>query len=206
MLRSGESYVAADVMLNRSTIDRDRVRTRLRVRCRFAEAAISQGFADFTPARFPPYSHRHLHNDPGPGRRPRHPGTDCPRRSALASWRWSEPHRPSHKESTMPKNYSVCPIQSPWERQPDETPKAFDAFTYYRDLDPANRSLAAVLFRPSIGSDRVQLGAVGRVPHWSNRFRWAERVLAWDDFVDRESRRARINAVIEMQMPPSYVG
>jgi hypothetical protein len=99
----------------------------------------------------------------------------------------------------MPAELQRASDPNPWERQPDETPKAFNAFTHYRDLDPADRCLAVVslvLYGERWGRKR---GAVGRVREWSTRFRWAERVLAWDDFVDRESRRARINAVIEMQ-------
>ena len=87
----------------------------------------------------------------------------------------------------------------PWERQPDEPSKAFHAFTVYRDLGPAKRSLAAVsldLYGERTGCKR---GAPGRVREWSGRYRWRERAEAWDARLDEEARQAAIEARRAMQ-------
>jgi hypothetical protein len=46
----------------------------------------------------------------------------------------------------MPENERIVSDPKPWERQPDETTKAFNAFRYYRRMNPANRKAAAVSF------------------------------------------------------------
>lgn len=64
-----------------------------------------------------------------------------------------------------------------WERQPGETPKAFAAFVVYRDLDPSVRSV------PKAGE---KLGkSVGTLERWVYKYKWRERVAAWDAEVER---------------------
>lgn len=67
----------------------------------------------------------------------------------------------------------------PWERQPDETPKAFEAFCVYRDLG-ADRSIAKA--GKQLGKNRVTL------EQWSTKYGWVKRCTAWDTEQDRLSR------------------
>lgn len=67
----------------------------------------------------------------------------------------------------------------PWMRQPGETDKAFEAFGVYRDLGPA-RSLTIAC--KALGKSK------GTVERWMMRFKWTDRVSAWDDEADRLSR------------------
>ena len=64
----------------------------------------------------------------------------------------------------------------PWERQPDETDRAWEAFLVYRDLGPG-RSVAEAARRLSIS------GAV--IHKWSGPHRWLERVKPYDRHVDK---------------------
>jgi hypothetical protein len=67
-----------------------------------------------------------------------------------------------------------------WERQPDETGKAYEAFTCYRDLGP-DRSLAKAA--ESYYGSSTNLAQIGL---WSRKFDWVARVRAYDDFLEME--------------------
>ena len=78
----------------------------------------------------------------------------------------------------------------PWERQPGEPPRAWTAFTTYRDLAPHERSLVKV---------GVQYGkTAGWMEKLSSRWRWVGRVRAWENEQDRVKRVASIKAVEDM--------
>lgn len=82
----------------------------------------------------------------------------------------------------------------PWERQPDETPKPFEAFCVYRDMG-TERSLSRV-------AEKLQKSdtLMGR---WSSKYRWVERATAWDDErerVDRDiAQKEQAKAIKEMR-------
>lgn len=82
----------------------------------------------------------------------------------------------------------------PWERQPDETDKAFEAFCLYRDLGP-ERS------QPKV----VELYGKSKhtVEKWSIKFNWKQRTEAWDNEQDRIAREAaqreKIQEIAEMR-------
>jgi hypothetical protein len=77
----------------------------------------------------------------------------------------------------------------PWDRQPGESPEAFEAFATYRDL-AAFRSIAAV----------VQKWHKSRslIARWSAAHHWVQRVDAWDAWNDQEFRKEREQARREM--------
>lgn len=67
-----------------------------------------------------------------------------------------------------------------WERQPEETAKAFEAFAIYRDMGN-DRSIAKVA---------EKLGKSEALLHrWSSKFDWVKRAAAWDDELARETTR-----------------
>lgn len=78
----------------------------------------------------------------------------------------------------------------PWERQPEETTKAFEAFRVYRDLG-TERSIAKA--GRQLGKNRVTLEG------WSSKFNWVERVAAWDAEQDRIARQEQIKAIKAMR-------
>ncbi len=82
----------------------------------------------------------------------------------------------------------------PWERQPGETTKAFEAFCIYRDLG-VDRSLAKVA---------EQLKKSGTLMgRWSGTYDWVNRAAAWDNEQDRIERetaeKERIKAIKSMR-------
>lgn len=76
----------------------------------------------------------------------------------------------------------------PWERQPRETPKAFEAFCAYRDMgtDRSCSKVAAVVGK-----------SFSLMQQWSQKNGWVERAAAWDDEQDRLKRDADQKAQIE---------
>lgn len=64
----------------------------------------------------------------------------------------------------------------PWEMQPSDTPKSWEAFQVYRDLGKA-RSLKKV-------AEQLQKSEtiIGR---WSGKHNWQERIAAWEAEQDR---------------------
>jgi hypothetical protein len=66
-----------------------------------------------------------------------------------------------------------------WERDPRESPKAFQAFALYRDLGP-DRTLRRVA---------DQLGkSLSLIERWSSAWAWRDRVQAYDAYLDRKMR------------------
>ena len=94
--------------------------------------------------------------------------------------------KPAPKKEIAP----VIPPE-PWERQEDETERAFEAFALYRDLGSGNRSCAKVAaeLRKS----------VGLIERWSRNHQWQKRIAAWDAEQDRIARQAQIDEIKKMR-------
>lgn len=91
----------------------------------------------------------------------------------------------------------------PWERQHGESATRFHAFCHYRDMEPAERSLAAAYKKHlevcGVGAPAPKSQRAGsRWPNWSSEDEWVKRVLAYDDHQDAEKRRAAEKARVEM--------
>lgn len=69
-----------------------------------------------------------------------------------------------------------------FEQQVNESPEAFEAFSVYRDMDPANRSLREVA-RTLSKSNALIMG-------WSRRDKWQQRVFDYDAWIAAERREA----------------
>jgi hypothetical protein len=78
-------------------------------------------------------------------------------------------------------------MASMWERQRSESSPAYAAFVQYRDLPPAARSLARV--GQECGKSKSLLG------RWSVRWRWVERVRAYDAHLATIEQAAREQAL-----------
>lgn len=72
-----------------------------------------------------------------------------------------------------------------WERQPAEGDKQFKAFQVFRDMDPADRKLSTC-FQIVQGDWRATTDQFSR---WSKEFRWNDRVVAYDMYVDNKIRK-----------------
>ena len=81
-------------------------------------------------------------------------------------------------------------VPEPWERQPNESERAFEAFTVYRDMG-AERSYAKS--GKKLGKSKTIIERWGRV------YRWAERIEAWTDEQDRLTREALIKGITAMR-------
>lgn len=78
----------------------------------------------------------------------------------------------------------------PWERFREETPKAFDAFSHFRDLPRTDRTVRGA-YRTSQSQAGVTV-AIEAAPatwyEWCTRWKWRERVLALDSANDRRDQ------------------
>lgn len=84
----------------------------------------------------------------------------------------------------------VEPEIRPWDRQPNESGPAFEAFVIYRDMGPA-RSLTKVVER--LHKSQTLLGG------WSRTQDWVERARLWDVYVDQLAQDAIVSEVIDMR-------
>jgi len=80
-------------------------------------------------------------------------------------------------------------MMQPWERQPDESGKAWEAFRIYRDLGPG-RSLSEVA--SILGKSRQSIGG------WAARHNWAWRAQEYDRYLDEQRVRAQVRQIQEM--------
>lgn len=69
----------------------------------------------------------------------------------------------------------------PWDRQPGETSKAYEAFLIYRDLgaNRTTRSTAEALTRTET-----------HIKTWSSKYGWVSRAAAWDSMPSRAIEHA----------------
>ena len=87
----------------------------------------------------------------------------------------------------MPKRQE--PDIAPWEQQPGESAKAFEAFTIYRDMG-VERSVRKVTQRLN-----KSLTLIGK---WSSRYNWPERARAYDRDLDRQAHAQAVRDVRSM--------
>lgn len=78
----------------------------------------------------------------------------------------------------------------PWERQADESAKAFEAFILYRDMG-ASRSVRKVAQMLSKSTTVIR--------RWSSAYNWVERSSAWDTEQDRLNREKQIQEIAKMR-------
>jgi len=79
-----------------------------------------------------------------------------------------------------------------WERQKDESSKAYAAFCVYRDLGP-ERSLDKALSEANKKPTNRR--------HWSRwmeKYRWYERAQAYDDYIERKMRKENEKKILDM--------
>lgn len=81
-------------------------------------------------------------------------------------------------------------MAKPWERQPEETSKPFEAFCVYRDMGPG-RSLSQVAEKLSKSETLIA--------RWSGTYDWVERAAEWDSEQDRIARKAQLDEIIKMR-------
>lgn len=82
-----------------------------------------------------------------------------------------------------------------WERQPGEIDTAWRLFQVYRDMNGATgRSYARVVRETGKSASYVR-----QVEKYARRYRWQERIEAWDRDQDRRDREAREQARREME-------
>ena len=78
-----------------------------------------------------------------------------------------------------------------FERLPDESSKAYQAFCEYRDMgaDRSIRKLAQARGKPT---------STKWLCHWSAKHNWVERARAYDDYLEQEKRKEQEKAILEM--------
>jgi hypothetical protein len=96
-------------------------------------------------------------------------------------------------------------MADPWERLPNETQKAYHAFSWYRDMGPG-RTVARVRAEmqalkkaaPSDGGQAVEKPDYrnhrGVLEKWCCRHKWVERATAFDAETERQRAAAQIAA------------
>ena len=87
----------------------------------------------------------------------------------------------------MPKRQE--PDNAPWEQQPGESAKAFEAFAIYRDMG-VERYVRKVTQRLN-----KRLTLIGK---WSSRYNWPERARAYDRDLDRQAHAQAVREVRSM--------
>ena len=84
-----------------------------------------------------------------------------------------------------------------WERQFNESRKAFEAFVVYRDMGHAR---SQVKVARELGKS-AQL-----IARWSAKWSWVSRIEEWIDEQDRENRLSQENAIKEMNERQATAG
>lgn len=86
----------------------------------------------------------------------------------------------------MPKRQEA---EAPWEQQPGESAKAFQAFAAYRDMgvERSNAKVAQLLGKSKTLIDR-----------WSSAWKWVERVRSYDREMDKQAHARAVQGVRRM--------
>lgn len=116
----------------------------------------------------------------------------------------ARPRRKAKKEVARRENGGdealALAERQPWDRQEDESSKAFEAFVLYRDMG-SQRSLMKVA--QSLHETSPRKGTVESVKthlaQWSVRHKWVERIEAYEIAEDRRQRLAREEEIEAMR-------
>lgn len=76
----------------------------------------------------------------------------------------------------------------PWERQPGESEKAFEAFARYRDMGES-RTFTAVAGKLQKSGSLIR--------RWKDKFDWEQRVSAYDNDLERQAHREKQKLVAD---------
>lgn len=87
----------------------------------------------------------------------------------------------SKKGTGNTTKYSPTEIPEPWERQPQEPAKAFEAFCLYRDMKPKERSVEKV-------GQKQGKRWTGYMRDWSAKWKWVSRAAEYDSHMDKQAR------------------
>lgn len=81
----------------------------------------------------------------------------------------------------------------PWDMMDGEGPKAFEAFCAYRDMGAkrAQRKVPEAIGRPD--------SYISVIYRWSIKYKWSERVRAFDDYQDKVARNAALEEIENMR-------
>jgi len=79
--------------------------------------------------------------------------------------------------------------EQPWERQKGESARAFEAFLVYLQMGP-ERSIRAVAQKCT--------KSVSLIRRWSSDNNWVERCRAWDNYLQREAKKAAVAEIRKM--------
>ncbi len=86
-----------------------------------------------------------------------------------------------------------------FERQPDETDKAWQAFIFYRDLGLTRTMYkAAAQYREFYGIKSKPISTERTLSSFSRKWGWRERVVEWERELDKQRQLAAIKAVQKM--------
>jgi len=78
----------------------------------------------------------------------------------------------------------------PWDRQPNETAKAYEAFLVYRELELNKRSIELVCKRLKKSNPLIH--------RWSKKYNWHERIREYDSHVSSELDKQYITKAKEV--------
>ena len=72
-----------------------------------------------------------------------------------------------------------------WERQKDETEKAYSAFKIYLEME--DRSIKNVAEMLRVSEQNVR--------RWTNKYNWSERAAAYDSSIVESTRKAKVKLI-----------
>src|SRR5450759_3550985 len=102
------------------------------------------------------------------------------------------------EEVIMPHTGSALQdLQNPWDRQPQESHKAFAAFTIYRDLD-SDRTYQEVAQMLHCSGANVR--------RWAAKWNWYSRACDWDNYQDQKAQEAQIRERMRMAERQAHTG
>lgn len=84
----------------------------------------------------------------------------------------------------------------PWEYQPWETWKSYEAFAVYRDMGQRQKTTVAEMLDAPIGT----------VQTWSQEYNWDDRVEAYDRHTDKIARQRNRNNIVQARQKMAEMG
>jgi hypothetical protein len=90
--------------------------------------------------------------------------------------------------TTLPWTHDATGL-APWEKLPEETSRAYEAFCEYRDMGVGKRSVPKMAAALGVNTSFITV--------WRQKFAWVARVEAWDAYQQRLADEAHDRAMVE---------